>query len=247
MNREIKLKIIKICLTVTIIVAILFTIGIILIKYQVEGEKNLPFEISKIIIVSSSEGKENEDLENRWNLNINQNNDIYIYINKNKNYGKTEIIENIKLNNFNIQKKSDACDTNIYKPVQDGVAMFNNSEQNKANEIIYTGQQESNIKNLQISNQGGLVVFRCSNDNIGKFVSNEGDEVNQSNLLKTIQIAKEDLELTLKFDITINLTDGKSYKAEAKVELPVGDIINNDTTSIELTDLKDIVFKRIEN
>lgn len=247
MNRETKLKIIKICLIIIAIVAVLFAIGVTILKYQVEGEKNLPFKISKIIIVSSSEGKENEDTENRWNLTINQNNDIYIYIDKNDDYSKTEIINNIKLDNFNIQKESTLGTVSMYRPDVEGTSMFNNTEQNKINELIYQGDLESNIKNLQISNQGGLVVFRCANENIGKFISNEGDEIDYSDLLKTIEISKEDLNIELSFDITINLVNNKAYKATISLNMPADDIINNNTASIELTDLNNIIFKRIEN
>lgn len=247
MNREIRIKIIKISLIVTAIISSLFVIGITILKYQVEGEKNLPFKISKIIIISSSEGKENEDIENRWNLTINQNNDIYIYINKNYNYSKTEIINNIKVNSFNIQKNSTLGTTSIYIPESEGTAMFDNIEQNKTDEVIYTGDLESNIKNLHISNQGGLVVFRCANDNIGKFISNEGEEINHSNLLKTIEVSKEDLEIKLSFDITINLVNNKAYKATIALNLPAQDVINEGTANVELTDLNNIIFKRIEN
>ena len=46
MNRETKIKILKISLIIIITVAILFTIGIIILTYSVEGETNLPFKIT---------------------------------------------------------------------------------------------------------------------------------------------------------------------------------------------------------
>ena len=53
----------------------------IMIKYTQEGETNMPFNLSEIIVVSSAEGidkAENPD-NNKWNLDIMQYNDIYLY------------------------------------------------------------------------------------------------------------------------------------------------------------------------
>ena len=91
-------------MVIFIIVIILFIAGVISLKYNVEGEANLPFELSKISIISSVEGTDNEDAQNKWNLTVNQNNDIYLYIKKNDNYKNTEIIQSIVLDNFNIQQ-----------------------------------------------------------------------------------------------------------------------------------------------
>ena len=54
--------------------------GILVLRYQVEGESNMPFKLTKISIVESVEGIETESAEEKWNINVNQNNDIYIYI-----------------------------------------------------------------------------------------------------------------------------------------------------------------------
>ena len=48
-------------------------------NYDENGEKNLPFNISKISIISTSEGiDKTSETENKWAFDINQNNDIYI-------------------------------------------------------------------------------------------------------------------------------------------------------------------------
>ena len=69
-----------ICMVIFIIVVILFISGVIILKYNVEGETNLPFDLSKITVISSVEGADNEDAQNKWNISVNQNNDIYLYI-----------------------------------------------------------------------------------------------------------------------------------------------------------------------
>ena len=41
---------------IVIAVLIVVIIALLILKYEVEGEKNMPFRISKIIVVSSAEG-----------------------------------------------------------------------------------------------------------------------------------------------------------------------------------------------
>ena len=49
--------------------------------------------------------------------------------------------------------------------------MFNNTQEFEINELTYEGNLESNIKQSKISNQGGLIVFRCANNKISKYSS----------------------------------------------------------------------------
>lgn len=247
MNREFKLKILKRSIIAILLVAIIFTIGMIILTYQVEGETNLPFQINKIVIVSSSEGIEKTNSENMWSFDINQNNDIYLYIQKNDSYGRTEIIKEIKLDNFQILEPSKIGKLKMYKPSLEGIEIFYNTENNQAKEIIYTGELQSNIKEMKISNQGGLVVFRCANDKVGEYLSNDGTEINYNALLGGTSITNEQLKATISFDITIDLISNKTYNSTITLELPVGDIVNNPNANLEITDLNDIVFKRIEN
>ena len=52
----------KRCLFLAIIAILLMIVISIIIKYDVEGEKELPFSISKILLVSTINGKVNDDL-----------------------------------------------------------------------------------------------------------------------------------------------------------------------------------------
>ena len=69
-----------ICMVFTIIVIILFIAGVISLKYNVEGENTPPFNISKISIISGTDGTDIEGAQEKWNLEVSQNNDIYVYI-----------------------------------------------------------------------------------------------------------------------------------------------------------------------
>ena len=53
-----------ICMVALIVIAILFVVGVVSLKYNVEGEENLPFYVSKISIISNVEGFDVEDIEN---------------------------------------------------------------------------------------------------------------------------------------------------------------------------------------
>ena len=65
-----------VCVVATIIIFILFVVGVVSLKYNVEGEENPPFSLSKVSIISNIEGNDVEDAQNKWNLKANQNNDI---------------------------------------------------------------------------------------------------------------------------------------------------------------------------
>ena len=229
-----------------IIFSILFVAGVITLKYNVEGEGNLPFYISKISIISNVEGSDSEDATNKWNLQVNQNNDIYIYIKKNEEYKDTEIIESVRLDNFNIQQNSKVGEIKLLKPDSNiESVIFKNIAENEIDKIEYIGSMDSSIKEMKISNQGGLVVFRYAINNIGNYISNDDEQINHSELLKKLNVNNEDLKFKVSFDIYITLDGGKVYKSNIELELPVNDVVNQGTQSMEYTDLNDIVFKRI--
>ena len=156
-------KAFHICMVIVMISVILFALGIIVLKYNVEGETNMPFNLNKITIISSQEGIDKEAGENRWAFDISQNNDIYLYIEKNKNYTEQEAIKSIVIDSINVEKEQQE-NIKFYKPNSSEIGgIFSNTEENEIQTIEYTGGMESNLKNLEISNQGGVVVFRYAN------------------------------------------------------------------------------------
>ena len=234
---------------ILIIAVILFIVGIIVLRYNVEGETNMPFELSKIAIISSQEGIDKETQDSRWAFDIYQANDIYLYISKNDKYSKQEMIKEITIDNFKIEKQNNENIGNIkiYKPdAQNENTIFKNKEENIVQSIQYTGAVESNIKNMQISNQGGIIVFRCSNNNIAEYKSNE-EEINHNQLLKKAGITQEKLNMKVTFDLTITMEEGKKYKTTIDLEMPQGNIIEEGITVAEITDLSNIIFKREKN
>lgn len=239
-------KYFHIVILIIIIAIILFALGIIILKYNVEGETNMPFQLSKISIISSSEGIDKETTDTKWAFDVYQSNDVFLYIDKNEGYGKTEAIKTVKINNIQIEsnRKENIV---IYKPdEQEEKVIFKNKEENIVQNIEYIGDMESNLKQLKISNQGGLVAFRCSNNNLATYISND-EEINHHELLKKSGIIQEDLKTKITFDLLIKLEEGKEYKSTISLDFPVDDVIENGTTSTEITDLKNFIFKRINN
>ena len=247
MYRSVKQKIFHSVIISVIIIAILCVGGMFILRYQVEGESNMPFKISKISIIESVEGTESQGEGEKWNFNVDENNDIYIYIEKNSSYGKTEIIQSVDIKNISINKSNERGTVKLYKPVQDEKRMFTNREENEITEITYNGELESNIKEQKISNQGGIVAFRYSINNISQYISQDAEEIDHSQLLKLTNITQDDLRTTLTFDIIINLTSGKKYQAPISIDIPTDEIIEKGTVGIDKTDLNNIIFKRIEN
>lgn len=235
------------CMVALIIFIILFISGIVSLKYSVEGESNLPFSLSKISIISIVGGTDKEDSENIWDIEVDQNNDIYLHINRNDNYKETETIQSIKIDNFIVKEKPKVGNVVLLKPDRnDENSIFKNNLENEVNNIEYLGDLETNIKDLKISNQGGIIVFRCRNENISNYVSNnEGEQVNQSDLLNILSIDNEDLKFKISFDIYINLSSGKSYKSTIDLEFPINNVVKDGMQSVEYTDMEDFVFKRI--
>ncbi len=241
-----------VCMTIIIIAVILFVAGIMVLRYQVEGETNMPFDITKIILISTSDGedKNQEGQMSNWNYSINQDNDIYIYIEKNDNYKEQETIKSIVIDNFNVERNKDVGTVKFYRPnVEETGTNFKNTEENEIQSIEYTGGIEADLKNLVIGNQGGVVLFRYANNDVAEYLADFSttNVVTSNQLLKSANINEEDLKSKLSFDITITTEDGKEYKANISLDMPVEGIVENGTSSKEITDLDDIIFKRTKN
>ena len=179
-NQRLSIKMLHICIVFVIVVVIIFAAMMFILDYYENGETNMPFKISKISIISTVDGQDVENSEQRWNINVIQNNDIYVYIEKNEEHKKQETISNVKLDNFNIVQNPSIGEMKIYKPTMNENSIFKNSDENIAQEIDFKGSQATDARNLEISNQGGVVGFRCSNNNIGTYMSNVNVDIKLS-------------------------------------------------------------------
>lgn len=241
-------RVIHICIVAIIIVAIVFSAMMMILKYDENGEINMPFFISKISIISTVDGQDVENPTQKWEKIINQNNDIYLYVEKNNEYKKTETISSIILNNFKTEKNNNIGEIKFYKQSENEKLLYENKNEYIFNELEFKGAKYTNSKKQEISNQGGIIEFRCAQNKIGTYSSNEDEEINYNELLKKINIKEEDLSATISFDIILKLDSGKVFKAEnINLNIPNPSIIEQGKVGIEIEETNKIVFKRIEN
>ncbi len=240
-----KKNLFKRCLFLVSIAIILMVVISIIIKYDVEGEKRLPFSISKILLVSTVDGHVVDDPANIWNIGVTQVNDIFMYIDKTIE-GDTTIKE-IKFENFDINKAPQKGKLKLLRPTGELSNLYTHSEQDYLNEsITYTGGVIDDMKSLEIANNGGILGFRFSIEDLGSYVSNETQEIiYDGRLLSNLGIGIEEIKFNVSFDIIITTSNNVSYKGTIKLDMPVDTVIEEGSSSIEITDFSDVVFKRI--
>lgn len=244
---ESKREKIKACIAFMIVTLIVIIAGIIIFKYQIEGETNMPFVLSKINIVSTAEGVENENSEEKWNLNIYQNNDIYFTISKNDNYKEQEKIESVQISDIQIIKNQNVGNIKIYMPNSSEGRLFTYEQDSvlEKTNLTYKGASKTDTKKLEIGNQGGTIVIRFCNTELGTYISNEDSEMkHDGTMLQKINISNEDLKFSVLFNLIIDLKD-KSYKTAIQIDMPIGNIVEKGTESLEITDTEKYIFKRI--
>lgn len=263
-------KSIKFWSMIGIIIIIIIMALIIMINYSIEGEKKLPYKLSKITIISTAEGVENvknsenenvEDSQNEennraWELNVIQLNDIYISIDKTEFAEEGELLTGVRIENIKITKTPKIGGIKVYMPNSLEGRIYNYTDDYLVQSSLqYTGASHSNSRNLEVGNQGGLVLISFVNNEIGRFVSEENDveikhdgtlisKINQlGNGLENTVISEEDLKFSVSFDLVLQI-DNKEYAGNVKLDLPCGELIENGKATIEITDFSDVVFKR---
>ena len=233
---------------INIIFSIIFILSfitfLIIIRYNVEGETNLPFILSKISIISSSQGVNKDSTDTRWAFDVSQNNDIFIEFTKNNKYKKENYINSISIDNITTKSIKNE-NVKLFKPDSDSTQLiFTNNQNNICTSLNYISKEKNNLNTMTISPEGGTIAFRCSNTNVAEYKSND-EVINHNELLQKCNIKSSDLNINLNFDLTLNLQNKNSYRSNITLDLPIGDVINNGTTSIELTDLNKFIFKKV--
>lgn len=240
---------IKLIVAITALVLLLLFVAIMMIKYQVEGETNMPYQLSKIVVIGTVEGVETEEKsKQKWNFDIYQNNDVYFYIDQNTNKVKEdELIKSVKISNIQVKKAPQKGTIKTYMPNSEAGRIYTYDEQFLVGEKLeYRGSSSSNASNLEIGSKGGPVLIRFSNSSIGNYASDKDKEIiHNSTLLKKINATNEEIKFNLTCDFTIETTKAK-YQAEIALELPTGNLDEEENCYLEKTDMKDIIFKRVK-
>lgn len=240
-----KSRIFKRCLFLFCIIIMLMIVASIILKYEVEGEKTLPYRLSKIFVISTVEGTPIDDGENIWNIGIKQVNDLYCYIDKNS--SAEETIKQITIENFQVVQAPQKGDLAIYRPTGELSNLYTHSEQNYLKEsLTYTGAAVDDLKTLEIGNQGGVIACRMALDNLGTYISNETTEITyDGTLLTNVGVNLEEIKFGINFDILIETNKNVVYKGTISLELPAEDVITKGSSNFEITDFGDVVFKRL--
>lgn len=240
-----KKNLLKKCLFIIFLSALLMVVISIMLKYDVEGEKVLPFSISKILLVSTVDGHVVDDPENIWNIDVTQINDLYIYIDKTLEDEQT--INEIKIENFVVNKIPSKGRLKVLRPTGELSNLYTYSEQDYIfTELTYTGAAIDDLKSLEISNNGGVLAFRVALEELGTYISNEDEEITyDGKLLSNLGINLEEIQFNLSFDIIITTSDDVSYKGTINLDMPIETVIEEGSSNRELTDFSNVVFKRI--
>lgn len=244
-----KNRIIHIYIISAILIIALSTVFFIMYKYNIEGERNLPFNITKLIVISSAETENFEKQESIYQADVIQKNDIYIAIEKNQNYKKTDAIKEITFNNFKILEQSKIGKLNFYRTTTEGTKTFEYTENYLINnEIKYIGGKETNLQEEQmtIANQGGLLKISATIEDLGKLTYTENENItSDGRLLNKLNLKSEDIKTKISFDVIMKLSSGNTFKTTITLDLPTGDIVNEGVSTTENNNLEKLVFKRV--
>lgn len=235
-------KIIKKPLIIVALVIVIATIIIFSLRYNVEGEKNLPFIITNIRIISTAQANIVGDNQN--DLNIIQSNDFYFYLEKNPKYKKEDSISKITFENFNIEKTPSKGVVSIYKPSFNTTPYLYSDEYKIDNSISYFGGLNTNLASLEIGNQGGLIGFSVALNDLGIYTKTDDTVTYDGTILSKLNLTNEDIALKISFDMIIETSSNKKFKSTLQFDLPTGNIIEEGRTFLDKNNLDDIVFKR---
>ena len=239
-----KKRIIHSFVLIFIVIMIVLISLLLMFKYHVEGETNLPFNLKGINIVSTAESNLNQDEEGIWHAGILQKNDIFFTIAKNSDYKKEELIKRVSFENFQVIKTNENMIVEIYRPTT-SASTYNYSEEYKVQNIEYIGGQSTNTEVLQINNQGGLIGFSITSDNLGEYIFSENEKLpSDGRLLAKAGIKSEDINFKISFDLIIETESNHRFKTNIVLDLPTGNILEEGVGSLEDTKLENIVFKR---
>lgn len=215
------------------------------IKYEIEGEQNPPFRLSKISIISTADGiKAEENKIEAWQVN-----DIYISIEKNDNYTEKEMIKKVSIENITVSEKPQIGKVAFYKPSSnEGIKYTYEKEYVIKDTLEYFGNKATDVSNLSIANQGGTIEFRSCLKEIGNFeaAENETGYSHDASILQKANVDLEQIKYQIQFDLIIELEGGKKYKANIELDLPNEDLEGQTVKGVEITDLENIVLKRMK-
>lgn len=244
--KEEKKKVIKKYIFVFFVLFVILTSIFIMIKYQVEGETKMPYNLEQIVIKSTL-GSKNLDGDELWNLELKQDNDIYIYIGRDENNHDENKIEKVTVENISVNGIENTDNIKILLPTGDNIDnIYSNSTKDYKNEKIeFLGSNVDSLDKHEICEDGGMIALRVENSNIGTYTSNKDKEIKyDSSLLEKAKIPEENLKFNISFDLVIEITSGVKYKSTLNYDLPTNSFKDSGTNTKVIEDFSNIIFKR---
>ena len=102
------------------------------------------------------------------------------------------------------------------------------------------------LKSLEISNNGGILGFRVAVEELGNYISNEDEEITyDGKLLSNLGINVSDILFDMSFDVIITTSENISFKGTIRLDMPIETVGEEGSSSKEITDFSNVVFKRI--
>ena len=246
-----KVQRIKFIIAVLVVICVAIGIFIRIKIYNENGEKNMPYTLSKIIVVSTASKYEKEggetapSTDTTWNFDIVQNNDVYIEISNNTTYN--EKIKNVALENIQIVEPPKVGTMKVFMPNSlDGARYTYADEYLVTDSLTYRGADESSYKNLQINRNGGKLGISFTNKDLQQYASGEDTEVTYDGRMLLKQgLTDADVKSKVAFDLIIELDDERKYCGRVELDLNCDGLIENGISQKEITDFSNIIFKRI--
>jgi len=125
-------------------------------------------------------------------------------------------------------------------------SVFHYSDDYKIDEELnYKGASKSNSRTLEVGNQGGNLLMSFCNVGLGSYnYENDTEVKHDASLIGKMGYSDEDLKYKVSFDLIMEL-ENKSYKTTVTLDLPCDELIEKGTSSKEITDFDEIIFKRV--
>ena len=245
-----KVQRIKLIIAIVVVIIVGIIVFLRIDNYNKYGEKNMPYSISKIAIISTARqlGNENEkpieETTSIWNFDVVQNNDLYIEI-KNDRDEKNKI-KRVSIENIEITEKPSKGNLKIFMPNSTDGARYTYEDDFEVNtSLTYGGADESSFKDLKINKNGGIISISFANKELGAYSSGEDTEIPyDGRMLSKLGITSEDVKSKVAFDLVIELEDGKTYAGRIDLDLNCEGLVENGTTKQEITDFSNVIFKR---
>ena len=244
--KEEKKKVIKKYIFLFFVFFIVLTSVFIMIRYQVEGETQMPYKLNQIVIKSTLGSKDLEG-DQLWNIELLQNNDIYIYINKDDNHHDDLKIEKVSIENIKFENIDNTEKIKVLLPTGNNLdnIYVNSTKDYKNEKIEFLGSNVDSLDKHEICEEGGMIAFRIENSNLGTYTSDKDKEIKyDSSLLEKAKIDENSLKYKVSFDLIIETTSGVKYKTTLNYEMPVDSFKDSGINTKVVEDFSNVVFKR---